>query len=927
MQKYTNRIKEVKKLLRDYENENGKLNSAERQCDLLNNEKEVKEKELEKSNMILTEVKEETKEKYATWENKNKILKLEKENLNGIFRFINEINGTTENKLMGEFDNTVTSVFNSINAENKFELVSTAKNIEEKEEEINTLKQEIQELLKEEDIDPEREAGVLNNRERLLKEGIAFIPLYKAIDFNEDTPDSLRKTIESALNDMGILDALIVNMGDRERALDFKENHWDKYIFLSGNMMRYNLSNYCTVNTEELNGVSPEEIYNILQGIYFDEDKLFSLDEKGNYVFGALKGRASEEYEPKYIGVTARRKHRERLIEERKEQIAVNEKHIEELQEIIKHIEDRIKILSEEYSSRPSFEDLQESVNIISDIIREIETLENKIIKAEDELFKLKTIVNEIKSKIYESAQSINIEKKLSAYEASEELAMDFKSELMEIKYIQVELKNAAISIENLNENIEALGEDIDNIYREISISKGKLKNSNTEERALQDTLKTFDIGAMEKEMDICLQIKNNNPLQISTLENKGGKLEASIKNAEKNLNEHREELVKRQEYSNISQDIFMQEADLKYVIDTEGKDASSILKEVLQLIQLPEDKDRNYYSEQLIEAHHKNSGELREFNSKIVHIFEDNTENSDLELVNKRRRIDISCRVQGKEMVFNGLIQTINRDIEELKLLINTEERRIFEEVLLNTISSKISAKIYLSRQWVDKINSLMEERDTSSGLTLSLKWIPKKAEREDQLDIAELLDMLERGGRANDEDMKKLAGHFGDKVKEAIRSYEETGEARNYQSIIKDVLDYRKWFEFKLFYTKKNERKRELTNNAFFQFSGGEKAMSMYIPLFSAVYARYENARNDCPRIIAMDEAFAGVDENNIRDMFKLLKDLKLDYVLNSQILWGDYDTVDNLSICELIREENDDIVSVIRYHWNGIEKICLV
>lgn len=331
---------------------------------------------------------------------------------------------------------------------------------------------------------------------------------------------------------------------------------------------------------------------------------------------------------------------------------------------------------------------------------------------------------------------------------------------------------------------------------------------------------------------------------------------------------------------------------------------------------------------ESMNEAHHKNSGELREFNSKIVHIFEDNTENSDLELVNKRRRIDISCRVQGKEMVFNGLIQTINRDIEELKLLINTEERRIFEEVLLNTIrSSKISAKIYLSRQWVDKINSLMEERDTSSGLTLSLKWISKKAEREDQLDIAELLDMLERGGRANDEDMKKLAGHFGDKVKEAIRSYEETGEARNYQSIIKDVLDYRKWFEFKLFYTKKNERKRELTNNAFFQFSGGEKAMSMYIPLFSAVYARYENARNDCPRIIAMDEAFAGVDENNIRDMFKLLKDLKLDYVLNSQILWGDYDTVDNLSICELIREENDDIVSVIRYHWNGIEKICLV
>jgi uncharacterized protein YPO0396 len=173
----------------------------------------------------------------------------------------------------------------------------------------------------------------------------------------------------------------------------------------------------------------------------------------------------------------------------------------------------------------------------------------------------------------------------------------------------------------------------------------------------------------------------------------------------------------------------------------------------------------------------------------------------------------------------------------------------------------------------------------------------------------------------------MKRLANHFGDKVKEGIRKYEGTGEIRNYHTIIKEVLDYRKWYEFKLYFTKKGERKKELTNNAFFQFSGGEKAMSMYIPLFSAVYARYDNARKDCPHVISMDEAFAGVDENNIRDMFRLLKDLDLDYVINSQILWGDYDTVENLSICELIREENDDVVSVVRYHWNGIEKKCLV
>lgn len=222
--------------------------------------------------------------------------------------------------------------------------------------------------------------------------------------------------------------------------------------------------------------------------------------------------------------------------------------------------------------------------------------------------------------------------------------------------------------------------------------------------------------------------------------------------------------------------------------------------------------------------------------------------------------------------------------------------------------------------------INELMSSMNTSSSLKLSLSWVPKKSESEGQLDISRIIEIFNRGDRNSDKDLRSLGKHFTEKVKEELRKYEGTGEVRNYHSIIKDVLDYRKWYEFKLYYVKNNERKKELTNNAFFQFSGGEKAMSMYIPLFSALYARYEKGRCDCPRIISMDEAFAGVDENNIRDMFRLLKELNLDYILNSQILWGDYDTVDNLAICELIREDNDDVVTVLKYLWNGKEKVLL-
>ena len=101
----------------------------------------------------------------------------------------------------------------------------------------------------------------------------------------------------------------------------------------------------------------------------------------------------------------------------------------------------------------------------------------------------------------------------------------------------------------------------------------------------------------------------------------------------------------------------------------------------------------------------------------------------------------------------------------------------------------------------------------------------------------------------------------------------------------------------------------------------------MAMYIPLFASVCARYQSARKDSARIISLDEAFAGVDDNNIRDMFRILTELELEYVINSQVLWGEYDTVPSLAISELISDVNNKVVSVIRYYWNGKKRELVI
>ena len=91
----------------------------------------------------------------------------------------------------------------------------------------------------------------------------------------------------------------------------------------------------------------------------------------------------------------------------------------------------------------------------------------------------------------------------------------------------------------------------------------------------------------------------------------------------------------------------------------------------------------------------------------------------------------------------------------------------------------------------------------------------------------------------------VEKLSTHFRSKIEEARSLLTESGSVQSFHATMREVLDYRKWFEFQIECQKTGEKKKELTDRVFFTFSGGEKAMAMYVPLFSAVVAKYAGAR----------------------------------------------------------------------------------
>ncbi|MCW2277668.1 TIGR02680 family protein [Heliophilum fasciatum] len=266
-------------------------------------------------------------------------------------------------------------------------------------------------------------------------------------------------------------------------------------------------------------------------------------------------------------------------------------------------------------------------------------------------------------------------------------------------------------------------------------------------------------------------------------------------------------------------------------------------------------------------------------------------------------------------------LLDELTRAREEQMLLLDQKDRELYEEIIIRAVGKTIRSRIHRAEQWVQQVNELMGQRNTSSGLRLHLKWEPRPATNERELDTAALVKLLKTNPeQLHDEDIDRMVRHFRSRIEWAKQESEAKDSLRHW---VNQLLDYRRWFRFVLHYEKGESPRRELTDSRFNVLSGGEKAMSMYIPLFAATYSRFNDARPDAPHIISLDEAFAGVDDENVRDMFDLLTQMDFDYMMTSQVLWGCYDTVPALSIYEVFRPKDVKFVTLFQYRWNGEQR----
>ena len=895
--------------------------TLEQQADELLKEREERQRELDSQQRKISELENEMfraqsewKEALYSWNGRNQQLKLSQELLRELAEYAEHYDETSDFATVRQ---KVADVWLAGKTELETAIAGNRKAVSEKTGEIEETKAELAEWENSREPQPPRSEAVLKNRERLDALNIPYQEFYKVLEFGEKLTDEECSRLEEALMQMGILDALVMDEQYREKVLKLAEGCEDRYLFVQKTRADKSLLDVLELNDNVNDIFSNGRITAILQNIAYDGEGTVSVSKDGTYRMGVLAGTVTGQHNAGFLGTRARERNRLEKIRECRERLGILERECRVLLEETEQLNRQKEQLEREYHELPDDRSLRDAFLELKTAEREGERIQREGLRLEEKLKGLMTQIREKKKEALSIAERLYLTCSYEVFQRAAEASEGYGRHFIELQSKHQIYLVGVCRVGELEESMENLDADMEQIRYDARTLQKELEKKKAEYESVTEQLRLTDYEEIKGRLDACIQWLKDYPEKLQRCVMQKTQKAERIKVLEQQEEAGTAELLESEQKRLHLEKSYEAERALGYVeLSEDGRESPAELCRILG--QEGKDWKKEDVIRDLNRVYFENRGFLNDYQLMQSELFEE---------LEDAKRLDISARYQGVKIPFKKLLSHLEEDIAELLNLIKDGDRELFEDILANTVGRKIRGKINNSNAWVGKMNALMESMNTSSGLKLSLRWRSRTAETEDQLDTKELVELLRKDYRLmGEEEASRLSRHFRSKVEEARRHAKDSGGMISFYQVMKDTLDYRKWFEFQLFSQKSGERVKELTNSVFGTFSGGEKAMSMYVPLFSAVVAKYQGGRQDAPRLISLDEAFAGVDNKNIRDMFRLMTEFGFDFIMNSQVLWGDCDTLDALAIYQLLRPQNAKFVTVMPYLWNGHAKELL-
>jgi Putative exonuclease SbcCD, C subunit len=257
-----------------------------------------------------------------------------------------------------------------------------------------------------------------------------------------------------------------------------------------------------------------------------------------------------------------------------------------------------------------------------------------------------------------------------------------------------------------------------------------------------------------------------------------------------------------------------------------------------------------------------------------------------------------------------------IDDRVKDQGILLEDRERKVLEDELLAALASQIHTRVIAARDLTRNMNADTRSKPMSSGISIGIRWAQSDKITEAQRKATRLLDRDQPGP----ERLAELRGVLRD----MIREYRAAHPRATYREALAAVLDYRGWHSFELLLVTPGAGEQRLTRAKHSVMSGGEKSAAIHLPLFAAANALYSSASPACPHLVALDEAFVGIDERYKPDLFGLAVKFDLDLFMTGHDLWVTTATVPMIAHYDLFHDKVTRTTSALLLLWDGTQLI---
>jgi uncharacterized protein (TIGR02680 family) len=760
-------------------------------------------------------------------------------------------------------------------------------------------------------------------RDEGSRDGRLGAPLWKLVDFQASVNESQRAGLEAALEAAGLLDAWVLPDGEL-----LTPATWDTLLspVADGDAPggEASLAGALRADPPEHSPVGADVIERLLAGIGLGVSEAFAwVSPDGAWRLGPLSGRWGKPAAV-YIGHAAREAARQRRLTEIQQALEALAGQAAEMATALETLEARLKVAEQEWQQRPSAQTLRDAHANEAAARRARDTQADRLEQAREALEAAREALEVLRGDLYQAAEDLCLPAEREPLGRIQASLNDYRLAVSELVQAITTWRQARRRHDEQQDERQAARETLQQAEWEHAEALEQAREAEVRRDTLRETMGAEvqelerQLAAIQAQGEALALEQREQATRFETLLGEVARLAEKVAHGElrlAELDERRVEMITA--FRTLVEEGLLRVAAPETFAAREPP-ASWAADPAVRLARAAAQATAGVDADD--ESWHAHQGRLHEH----IKLLTDVLSRGGHDCVAEARDDLLLVRIvfQGRRQDPDALYRQLNEEISQRQALLNARERELLETYLIDEVASHIQERITGTERQVLAMNRELESRPTSTGMRLRIRWQPLTEGQSagGMTAPAGLADVCQRLRRqaldAWSPEDREVVGDFLRRRIEEARASDEGGAL---QEILERALDYRFWHRFVV-----DRHQSGQWRPAYGPASGGERALVITLPLFAAAASHYGSAHEDAPRLVMLDEVFAGIDDDARAKSMGLLAQFDLDAVMTSEREWGCYPDVPGLAIAQLVRREGVDAVHVTRWKWDGRRRV---